>query len=317
MTSAQYRNLASTRFKPVVDSMSRKLCNEFEINGDTAAYKRDAIAASLAGDSLSRTPLLQAIVDKSSNLDGLLQTANNDRKAQGLDPIIVADYPNSIVGGPTSTIVFFPDWPSRPKLHQGLQVQRTIGQMFFISLEPRDDGSYNSYVHGRMMTTSLGTTTVASTFANGTCLQCHYSGRPIHMRALSDAGESTKVATLVTYLTAYPAATSHPDYNPFPSSPGIGTSGALTLEEATTYAGRTLTTTELATLNKNTSCDSCHNNTIQNALRPPFDDTIDILMRNGLMPPGSGVVDSTARALAIKVMMAAYKVKLKRYFLGN
>ena len=40
-------------------------------------------------------------------------------------------------------------------------------------------------------------------------------------------------------------------------------------------------------------------------------------MRNGIMPPGSGVTDSSARAEAIKVMKAAYQVKLKRYFLGK
>lgn len=317
MTNESYKNLASTRFKPFVDYMSRKLCNMLEISGDANAYKSDAVANSPAGEFLSGTPLLQAIFDESSEVDGLLATANSDRSAQGLEPIIVADYPNSIVGGPYSTVVFFPGWPGRPELDQWVQVQRVIGQMFFISLEPREDGSYDTYLHGRTMTSKNGVTTVESTFANGTCLSCHYSGKPIHMGALDDAAEAEKVAKLVQYLQKYPAKTNHPDYNPFPDAPGIGTSGALTLEEATTYAGRTLTTEELATLNKNTSCNMCHNNTLQNALLPPFGDTIQILMKNGIMPPGSGVVDAADRTEAIKVMNAAYAVKLKRYFMGD
>lgn len=317
MTDTQYQSLAASRFKPVLDFMSRQLCNQFRINGDVEAYKSDALAASPAGEFLSGTPLLQAIVDQSSDLEALLATANQERSAQGLDPIIVADYVNSVVGGPTSTIVFFPGWPGRPKLDQWLQVQRTIHEMFFISLEPRDDGTYASYVHGRSMSTTGSTTTVASTFSNGTCLECHYSGKPIHMRPLDDTVEAAKVATLVKYLQKYPAQTNHPDYNPFPGSPGIGTGGTLTLEEASTYAGRTLTATELDTLNKNTACDTCHNGTIQNPLRPPYSRTVDILMANGIMPPGSGVPDKSEREEAIKVMNAAYKAKLKRYFLGD
>ena len=318
MTNEGYRNLASTRFRPVLDYMSRKLCNRYQIEGDAAAYERDAIAASPAGAFLSGTPLLQAVVDRSAELDGLLATANEERRAQGLDPIVVADYPNSIVGGPTSTIVMIPGWPERPELDQWIQVQRTIGQMFFVTLEPRDDGRYNSFVHGRELTTRSGVTTVGSTFANGTCLQCHYSGRPIHMRALEDDPvEAASVATLVTYLQAYPARSNHPDYNPFPSSPGIGTGGTLTLEEAEAYAGRSLTETELAALNRNTACNTCHNDTLQNALRPPFDETVDILMRNGIMPPGAGVTDASERAEAIRVMFAAYEVQLRQYFLGE
>ncbi|MFO0660255.1 MAG: hypothetical protein U0165_10560 [Polyangiaceae bacterium] len=317
MTNEQYKDYASTRFKPVVDFMSRKLCNQFEITGSVEAYKAAALADSPAGAFLSGTQLLKAIYDRSSEVDSLLATVNAERSTQGLDPVIVAEYPNSIVGGGNSTIVFFPGWPDRPNLDQWIQIQRTVGQMFFVTLEPRSDGTYNSYLHGRNLTTGGSSMTVGTSVENGTCLQCHYSGKPLHMRALADATEAAKVATLVGYLQAYPAKTNHPDYNPFPSSPGIGTGGTLTLEEASTYAGRSLTTSELETINKNTACDACHNNTLQNALRPPLDQTVDILMANGIMPPGSGVVDSSERAEAIKVMKAAYKVKLKNYLLGN
>lgn len=317
MTNERYRGLASGRFRPVVDFMARKRCNTYGVEGDAAAYRTAALGDSPAAAYLSGTPLLQAIVDRSTEVDGLLATANAERSAQGLDPIIVAEYPNSIVGGPTSTIVFFPGWPGRPQLHQWVQIQRTIGQMFFVTLQPRSDGRYDSFLHGRALTTRGGATTVGTTFENGTCLQCHYSGRPIHMRALDDATQAARVRALVEYLEDYPAQTNHPEYNPFPSSPGIGTGGKLTLDEAVAYTGRSLTTTELATLNRNTACDSCHDGTVQNPLRPPFDETVDIVMRNGIMPPGGGAVDATERAEAIRVMIAAYKVRMRRYFLGE
>lgn len=61
----------------------------------------------------------------------------------------------------------------------------------------------------------------------------------------------------------------------------------------------------------------CHDNSNENALRPPFDDAVDILMTNGLMPPGRGVTDDRDREEALKVMTAAYRVKLKAYFLAE
>jgi hypothetical protein len=319
MTNARLRDLATTRFKPVLDFMSRKLCNEWEVNGDVEAYKREAKANSPAGDFLSGTPFLQALVDRSSDLDARLDEANKKRSAEGLEPIVVAEYPNSVTGQ-NSTIVFFPGWPGRPQLHQWLQVQRTLRQMFFISLEPRDDGKYASFLHSRDLTTNSGTSTVGTTIGNtgGVCLTCHYSGKPLHMRALDDnAKEASNVATLVKYLGKYPPKTNHPDYNPFPDSPGIGTGGKLTMEEASTYAGRTLTVADLATLNRNTSCDSCHDGTIQNPLRSPLSEPIRILTANGLMAPGVGIVDEAERTEAIKVMKAAYNVKLQRYFVGK
>ena len=318
MTNARLRDLASSHFKPVLDFMSRKLCNEFEIIGDIEAYKTDAKTSSPAGEFLSGTPLLQAIVDRSSDLDTLLGAANQTRAADGLDPIIVADYPNSVTGL-TSTIVFFPGWPERPQLHQWLQVQRTLSQMFFVTLEPRADGGYASFAHSRPLTTNNGMSTVGTAVGNfaGACLMCHYSGRPLHMRALDNVTEAAKVATLVDYLGKYPPKTNHPVYNPFPDSPGVGTGGTLTMEQASTYAGRSLTEADLATLNRNTACDSCHNGTVQNPLRPPLSETVRILTTNGLMAPGVGIVDETERTEAIKVMVAAYKVKLQSYFVDQ
>jgi hypothetical protein len=318
MTNTRLRDLASSRFKPVLDFMSRKLCNEFEISGDIGAYKSEALANSPAGEFLNNTPLLQALVDRSSELDALLDAANKERSAEGLDPIIVADYPNTVTGE-TSTVVFFPGWPGRPRLDQWLQVQRTLGQMFFITLEPRDDGTYASYLHSRGLVTYNGMSTVGISVGNqgGACLTCHYSGKPLRMRALDDAKEAAKVATLVDYLGKYPPKTNHPGYNPFPDSPGIGTGGTLTMAAASTYAGRTLTEADLATLNRNTACDSCHNGTIQNSLIPPLSETVRMLMANGLMAPGAGIVDETERAEAIKVMKAAYLVKLQSYFVGK
>jgi hypothetical protein len=321
MTNARLQSFASTRFKPQLDYMARKACNQLLIDGDAEAYKQDAVAASPSAGFLSGSALLQALVDQSSDLDALLASANDERSAAGLEPIIVADYPNSVVGGPTSTIVFFPGWPDRPALDQWLQVQRTLRQMFFITLEPRDDGSYASFVHARPMRTTAGTTTIDDTIgsiaANDTCLLCHYSGKPIHMRAPDDPVEAAKVATLVEYLAEYPARTNHPDYNPFPNTPGLGTGGTLTLEEASTYAGRDVTADELVTLNRNTACDNCHDDSFQNALRPPFSEVVEILMENGLMPPGVGVVDAAERAEALQVMKAAYVVELARYFQGE
>ena len=318
MTSTRLRDLASSRFKPVLDFMSHKLCNDFGIAGDIEAYKSEAKANSPAGEFLNGTPLLQALVDESSDLQTLLNAENNKRSAEGLDPIIVADYPNSITSN-TSTIVFFPGWSGRPKLDQWLQVQRTLQQLFFVTLEPRGDGTYATFTHSRALTTSNGTSTVGTSVTNqgGSCLMCHYSGKALHMRALDSGKDADKVATLVHYLQAYPPNTNHPVYNPFPDSPGIGTGGALTIEEASTYAGRTLTDTELATLNQNTACDSCHNGTTQNPLRAPFGQTVQFLTGNGIMPPGRGIVDATARTEAIKVLTAAYKVKLNNYFVGK
>jgi hypothetical protein len=42
-----------------------------------------------------------------------------------------------------------------------------------------------------------------------------------------------------------------------------------------------------------------------------------MLTANGIMPPGAGIVDASERAEAIKVMSAAYDVKLQRYFVGE
>jgi hypothetical protein len=319
MTNARLRGLASSRFKSVLDFMTFKLCNEFQISGDIAAYKSDAIASAPAGDFLNNTPLLRAIVNETSDRDALLDAANEERHAQGLDPIIVSDYENSVTAG-SSTIVFFPGWPGRPKLDQWLQVQRTLNAMFFISLEPRDDGTYSSFVHSRALVTTGDIAAIGSsvTITGGvSCMLCHYSGKPIHMRPRDDGKDAAKVQTLVDYLQKYPPKTNHPEYNPFPESPGIGTGGKLTLEEASTYAGRTVTAAELDTLNRNTSCDSCHNGSTQNPLRPPFGETVEMLMANGIMPPGAGVVDQTERTEALKVMKAAYKVKLQRYFVGD
>jgi cytochrome c551/c552 len=134
------------------------------------------------------------------------------------------------------------------------------------------------------------------------------------MRALASGKDADKVSTLVRYLQSYPPKTNHPIYNPFPDSPGIGTGGTLTLDEASTYAGRTLTNDDLATINQNTSCNSCHDGTTQNPLRAPFGQTVQFLTANGIMPPNRGIVDSSARTEAIKVLTAAYKVKLKTYF---
>lgn len=318
MTNARLRDLAASRFKPVLDFMSRKLCNEFEISGDIEAYKREAMANSPAGEFLSGTPLLKALVDRSSDLDALLDAANQKRSAEGLDPIIVADYPNSVISG-TSTIVLFPGWPGRPRLHQWLQVQRTLGQMFFITLEPRDDGTYASALHSRGLTTNGGTSTVGTSVGNvgGACLTCHYSAKPLRMLPLDNAKEAAKVATLVNYLGKYPPKTNHPVYNPFPDSPGIGTGGTLTMEKASIFAGRALTEADLATLNRNTACDSCHNGTVQNPLRPPLGETVRILTANGLMAPGVGIVNEAERVEAIKVMNAAYKEKLQSYLVGK
>lgn len=181
LTNRVYQDLASTRFKPMVDYLSRKLCNEFEIAGDLASYEADAVEHSPAGAYLSGTPLLQAVIDESTTVNSLLATANTARAEEGLSAIIIADYPNSIVGGPTSTVLYFPGWPDRPELDQWVQVQRTINQLLLIALEPQVDGTYISFAHRRDLEASGSTTTVGDTVVNGTCLQCHHSGRPPHM----------------------------------------------------------------------------------------------------------------------------------------
>ena len=317
MTDETLKGYANTRFRPLLEFAYRKSCRPYGIAGSIDDYILGALGATPAGLFLSGTPLLQALVDRDATKAApLLANWNEERRQQGLGEVVVAEYLNSVVGG-ASTIIYIPNWPGKPNMEQWLQIQRTVGSMFFISLEPAADG-YASFMRSSTLHTVGDTTTIDDDLGQsaGSCFSCHYSSKPLPMLPTDDPQEASKVAVFRRLIDRYPAVTNHPIYNPPASFPGIGTFGTLTLEKASRYAGRAVTSTELNTLTRLTACDSCHNGSYQNEIQPFAGMTTAILMKNGIMPPGqSGLPDAASIQLALSVLVGSYKETMTTFLL--
>ncbi|HET9241655.1 MAG TPA: hypothetical protein VFO10_30590 [Oligoflexus sp.] len=317
MQDKELRSRAEQRFLPFVKLIFRKSCRPYGAAGAFEDYERDSIAATPAGPYLSESALLQALVTfNKAEVDALVKTWNEERRQQGLGDVIAADYPNSVVGG-ISSLLFIPGWPGRPQLNQWVQVQRTLESMLFISLEPSGSG-YASYLRASRLQPKKEKFLIEPGLSNldANCFGCHYSGKPLRLPALDDPEQAARVKMINDARKLYPARTHHPIYNPPENIPGMGTSGTLTMERASLFAGRPVTADELTLLNQNTRCNSCHNGSFQNPIHDTIAGVITIYLHNGFMPPGlAKPLDDSSRQLVEKVLAASYRETLRDYFL--